>query len=70
MVGVPARTREDALAALDWLTKEGADLDELNAPGAHSTPAGRNASSIDASYGVLVSPVAGAWVLGCVIAGA
>jgi hypothetical protein len=30
MVGVPARTREDALAALDWLIKDGADLDELN----------------------------------------
>jgi len=30
MVGVPARTREDALAALDWLIKEGTDLDELN----------------------------------------
>src|SRR5665648_401837 len=26
MVGVPAITREDALAALDWLIKDGADL--------------------------------------------
>jgi hypothetical protein len=23
MVGVPARSREDALAALEWLTKDG-----------------------------------------------
>ena len=30
MVGVPARSRQDALAALDWLTKEGVDLDELS----------------------------------------
>jgi hypothetical protein len=30
MVGVPARTREDALAALEWLIRDGADLDELN----------------------------------------
>jgi glycerol kinase len=27
MIGVPARTTEDALAALDWLIKEGADLE-------------------------------------------
>jgi hypothetical protein len=30
MVGVPARSRDDALAALEWLIKEGADLDELS----------------------------------------
>jgi hypothetical protein len=30
MVGVPARSREDALAALEWLTKDGANLDELS----------------------------------------
>jgi hypothetical protein len=29
MVGVPARTSEDALAALDWLIEDGADLDGL-----------------------------------------
>ena len=27
MVGVPARTAEDALAALDWLIKEGVDFE-------------------------------------------
>lgn len=27
MVGVPARTPDDALAALDWLVREGADLE-------------------------------------------
>jgi hypothetical protein len=27
MIGVPARTMGDALAALDWLIKEGADLE-------------------------------------------
>ncbi len=27
MVGVPALTAEDALAAIDWLVKEGADLE-------------------------------------------
>lgn len=30
MVGVPARTRDDALAALDWLIKDGADLSTLH----------------------------------------
>ena len=28
MIGVPARTTGDALAALDWLIKEGANLED------------------------------------------
>jgi hypothetical protein len=36
MIGVPARSAEDALAAMDWLTKEGVDFEtELGDDGPH-----------------------------------
>jgi hypothetical protein len=36
MVGVPARTAEDAVAALDWLIKDGCDLSILSDDGGDS----------------------------------
>jgi hypothetical protein len=52
LIGVPARTTEDALAALEWLAKEGADLDELNW-GDWSPHANIVASLVDAIRGYI-----------------